>query len=48
MILSATPCAAVILSLAEIHRSEEEVSAACILASVLLCTVTVPLLALTV
>ncbi|MBE6639362.1 MAG: hypothetical protein E7616_07940 [Ruminococcaceae bacterium] len=46
VILSATPCAAVILSLAEIHHSEEKASAACILASVLLCLFTIPLLAL--
>ncbi len=42
VILSATPCAAVILSLAEIHHNEEEASASCILASVLLCLATVP------
>lgn len=48
VLLSATPCAAVILSLAEIHHSEEKVSAACILASVLLCLFTVPLFGLTV
>lgn len=48
VILASTPCAAVILSLAEIHHSEEKASAACILASVLLCIVTVPLFGLAV
>lgn len=46
LILSGTPCAAVILSLAEMHRSEMELSANCILLSTLLCIATVPLLTL--
>lgn len=46
LVLSGTPCAAVILSLAEIHRSETELSANCILLSTLLCIATVPLLTL--
>lgn len=45
-LLSATPCAAIILSMAEIHKSETETSAACILVSTLLCVVTIPLFAL--
>ena len=46
LVLSGTPCAAVILSLAEIHHSEMELSANCILLSTLLCIATVPLLTL--
>jgi len=45
VMLSATPCAAVILSLAEIHHSEEEVSACAIIISVLCCVLTIPLFA---
>ncbi len=46
LILSGTPCASVILTLAEIHKSERESSANCILLSTLLCLITLPLLAL--
>ncbi|MGN1373135.1 MAG: AEC family transporter [Candidatus Coproplasma sp.] len=46
LILSGTPCASVISGLAEIHHSETELSANCILLSTLLCIATVPLLTL--
>ena len=46
MILSATPCASIILNLAEIHRSETELSANCVLVSTLVCFLTIPLLVL--
>lgn len=45
-ILAATPCASVILNLAEIHGKEAELSANCILLSTLLCIFTIPLLSL--
>ncbi len=44
LILSGAPCAAVILNLAEIHHSERELAANCVLLSTLLCLVTLPLL----
>ena len=47
VILAATPCAAIILSLAEIYHSRERTSASCILLSMLLCVITIPLMALT-
>lgn len=46
LILSAVPCAAVILSMAEIHQSETELAANCVLLSTLLCFITIPLLVL--
>ena len=46
LILSATPCATIILSLAEMHRKGEELSANCVLVSTLLCFLTIPLLTL--
>lgn len=46
MILSATPCASIILNLAEMHRSETELSANCVLLSTLMCFVTIPLMVL--
>lgn len=46
LILSGTPCAAIVLSLAEIHHSDTEFSANCVLLSTLLCCVTIPLLSL--
>lgn len=46
VILMSTPCAAVILSLAELHKSEPELSANCITVSTLLCFMTIPLLTL--
>ena len=45
-VLSGTPCAAIILSLAEIHGKEASFSADCILVSTLLCSFTIPLLTL--
>ena len=46
VILSATPCASVIFNLAEMHRSETELSANCVLLSTLLCFITIPLMTL--
>lgn len=46
LILSAVPCAAVILSMAEIHQSETELAANCVLLSTLMCFITIPLLVL--
>ena len=46
MILSATPCASIILNLAEIHRSETELSANCVLLSTLMSFLTIPLIVL--
>lgn len=46
LILSATPCASVILSMAEMYKSETEISANCILLSTLICFITIPLMTL--
>lgn len=46
LILSGVPCASVILGMAEIHHSETELSANCVLVSTLLCLFTIPLLTL--
>lgn len=46
LILAATPCASIILNLAEIHKKEPEMSANCILLSTILCIVTIPFLSL--
>ena len=46
MILSGMPCAAVLLSLAEMHKSETEMSANCLLVSTVCSFLTVPLLTL--
>lgn len=46
LILSATPCASIIFNMAEIHRSETELSANCVLVSTLLCFITIPILTL--
>ena len=46
LILAATPCASVILNLAEMHGKEAEMSANCILLSTLLCILTIPVLAM--
>ena len=46
LILSATPCASVILSLAEMHDSNQQLAADCVLLSTLMCIVTIPLLTL--
>lgn len=45
-ILGATPCASVILNMAEIHGKEQKLSANCILLSTLLCIFTIPLLSM--
>ena len=46
VILSAAPCASIILSLAELHGSGAEFSANCLLVSTLLCFLTIPLMTL--
>lgn len=46
LILSAVPCASIILNLAEIHRSETELAANSVLLSTLLCFITIPVLVL--
>lgn len=46
LLLSAAPCASVIVALAEIHESETDLAAACMLLSTLFCIVSVPLLSL--
>lgn len=46
LIISAVPCASVILNMAEIHHSEEELAANCVLVSTLLCMVTIPVVTL--
>ncbi len=46
LILAATPCASIILNLAEIHGKEQEMSANCILLSTILCILTIPFMAL--
>lgn len=46
LVLSGMPCASVVLSLAEMHKSEMKMSANCILVSTLLSFLTIPLLTL--
>lgn len=46
LLLSSAPCASVIVALAEIHESETDLAAACMLLSTLFCIATVPLLSL--
>lgn len=46
MVLASTPCAAVILSLSEIHKTDAEMAANCILVTTLLCFLTIPTLTL--
>lgn len=46
LILSAAPCASIILNLAEMHQSETALSANCVLVSTLLCFLTIPPLTL--
>lgn len=46
LILSAVPCASVILNMAEMHRSETELAANCVLLTTLLCFITIPVLVL--
>lgn len=43
LILSAVPCASIIFNMAEIHHSETELSANCVMLSTLLCLFTIPL-----
>jgi len=43
-ILSAAPCAAVILSLAELHNTEQELSANVVLVSTIVCVITLPII----
>ncbi len=45
-ILSSVPCASIILNMAEMHHSETELSANCVLLSTLLCIITIPVLML--
>ena len=46
LILSGMPCASILLSMAEMHRSETEISANCLLVSTLFCFMTIPVLTL--
>lgn len=46
LILSSVPCASIILNLAEMHHSETELAANCVLVSTLLCFMTIPVLVL--
>ena len=46
LILSSVPCASVILNMAEIHHSETELAANCVLLTTLLCFLTIPVLVL--
>lgn len=46
LILSAVPCASIILNMAEIHHAEEELAANSVLLSTLMCFVTIPVLVL--
>lgn len=46
LILSSVPCASVILNMAEIHHSETELAANCVLLTTLLCFITIPVLVL--
>ncbi len=46
LILSGTPCASILLSLSELHGTEPDLAADCILVSTLLCFLTMPLLTL--
>ncbi len=46
VILAATPCASVILNLAEMYKSETEMSANCMTLSTLVCFITIPLITL--
>lgn len=46
VILSGTPCASIIFNLAEMHHTQMELSADCVLVSTLLCFLTIPLLTL--
>lgn len=46
LILSAVPCASMVLNIAEIYHGDTELSANCVLLSTLLCFITLPLLTL--
>ena len=46
LILSAVPCAAVILNMAELHHSETEMAANCVLVTTLLSFITMPIMML--
>lgn len=46
LVLSSVPSAAIILSLAELHQTEQEISANIVLLSTILCIITIPLLLL--
>ncbi len=46
LILSGVPCASIVFNLAEMHKSETELSANCVLLSTLLCFITIPILTL--
>ncbi len=46
VLLAGTPCASVILNLAEMHRKETELAANCVMLTTLLCLFTLPLLSL--
>ncbi|MCH5164027.1 MAG: AEC family transporter [Clostridiales bacterium] len=46
LILTAVPCASILLNMAEIHHSETELAANCVLVSTLLCFLTIPVLVL--
>ena len=46
LILSSVPCASVILNMAELHHSETELAANCVLVTTLLCFITIPIMTL--
>lgn len=46
LILSSVPCASILLSLSELHHTEPDLAADCILVSTLVCFLTIPLLTL--
>lgn len=46
LILCGTPCAAIVLSMAEMYEAEQELSANCVLLTTLLCFLTLPVLTL--
>ena len=46
LILSAAPCASMVLNVAEIYHGETELSANCVLLATLSCFITIPLLTL--
>ena len=46
LILTATPCASMIQNLAELHESETELAANCVLVTTLLCFLTIPIMTL--